>query len=184
MRPGGPKWQRNRRLWAQEIPAKILDWIFDPASLTARLRAVCPGRFHVAVLAQRWLRPAHGEARALGMRPGRYGLVRQVYLCCGDRTLVFARTVIPPGTLSGKERKLASLKTRPLGALLFAEPSLRRVQVSVERLVPGDALYATASRAIQNKPKVIWGRRSLFTIKRKALMVSEYFLPDIPPCKP
>lgn len=167
-----------------EIPGNILDWLLDPASLTERLRAVCLERFHVEVLAQRWSLPAFGEARALGLRHGRYGLVRQVYLRCGDRALVFARTVIPAETLSGDERRLANLRTRPLGGLLFAEPSLRRMHVSIERLMPGDVLYAAATRGISERPAVIWGRRSLFAIKRKALMVSEYFLPGIPPSKP
>jgi len=178
-----PAWLYRRRLLVSAVPDKILDWLLDPASLTERLRAVCSGRLCVEVLTQRWSRPRLNEARELGMLPGRHGLVRQVYLRCDHKVLVFARTVIPAATLSGSEHRLAHLKARPLGGLLFADPTLKRARVAIERLVPGEALYAAATRGIEYGPEVIWGRRSLFSINGKALMVSEYFLPDIPPCK-
>ncbi|MHB8455350.1 MAG: chorismate--pyruvate lyase family protein [Acidiferrobacterales bacterium] len=182
-RPVEPDWLYRHQLQEAAVPAKIQDWLLDPASLTERLRAVCPGRFCVEVLAQRWSRPRLNESQELGMLPGRYGLVRQVYLRCSHKAWVFARTVIPATTLSGPERRLAYLRSRPLGAVLFADPTLKRARVAIERLVPGDALYVAATRGSECGPPVIWGRRSVFTINGKPLMVSEYFFPDIPPCK-
>ncbi len=182
-RPGEPDWRYRRQLQEAAVPAKIQDWLLDPTSLTERLRAVCSGQFCVEVLAQRWSRPRLSEARELGMRPGRHGLVRQVYLRCSHKEWVFARTVVPATTLSGAERRLAYLRSRPLGGVLFADPTLKRARVAIERLVPGDALYVAATRGIQRGPEVIWGRRSVFTINGKALLVSEYFFPEIPPCK-
>ncbi len=176
-------WLYRCRMDVSAAPSEIRNWLLDPASLTGRLRAVCAGRFNVEVLAQRWSLPRSCEALELGVPPGRYGLVRQVYLRCDRQAWVFARTIIPAATLRGPERRLAHLKARPLGGVLFTNSTLKRVRVTIERLVPGDSLYATATRGTGYSPQVIWGRRSLFLINGKVLMVSEYFLPGIPPCK-
>lgn len=181
--PNESLWFRRHRIRLSSVPAETRDWLLDPRSLTGRLQAVCAGRFHVEVVAQRWSHPQTWESRELGVRPGRNSLVRQVYLCCDHKAWVFARTVIPAATLSGRERRLGNLKERPLGGVLFASPTLKRVGLTIERLVPGDALYAAAARGAGIAPPVIWGRRSLFRINGKVLMVSEYFLPGIPQCK-
>lgn len=176
-------WLHRRRMNVSSAPVEMRDWLLDPASLTGRLRAVCAGRFTVEVLAQGWSLPRSCEALELGVPPGRYGLVRQVYLRCDQAAWVYARTVIPAATLRGPERRLGHLKARPLGAVLFSNPTLRRTRVTIERLVPGDVLYAAATHGAGHAPQVIWGRRSLFMINCKTLMVSEYFLPGILPCK-
>jgi chorismate--pyruvate lyase len=95
---------------------------------------------------------------------------------------VFARTVIPRATLTGPRRRLTRLKTRPLGAVLFADPSMQRGPVEIARLTPRDKLYPVALRHLGRQPPEIWGRRSLFTLGGKPLLVSEIFLPGIPPC--
>jgi chorismate--pyruvate lyase len=95
---------------------------------------------------------------------------------------VFARTVIPRDTLVGSNRRLTRLKTRPLGAVLFADPGMERGPVEIARLTPCDRLFPAATRRLASAPEAIWGRRSLFTLAGKPLLVSEIFLPDIPPC--
>jgi chorismate--pyruvate lyase len=90
---------------------------------------------------------------------------------------VFARTVIPVRTLRGRQRRLARLGTRPLGAALFADPHLKRGEVEIARLAPGDGIYEHA--AVQGAADGVWGRRSVFTLKGKPLLVSEFFLPAL-----
>jgi chorismate lyase len=175
-------WRRVRQYLRPSWPHETLAWLLDPASLTRRVVAVCPGRFRVEVVSQGWRRPLLNEARVLGMPAARYAFVRQVYLLCDEQPWVFARTVIPRTTLTGHERRLAHLHTRPLGEVLFADPSMRRGEVEVARLTPGDGLYRSATQRLAVKPAAIWGRRSLFTLSGKPLLVNEIFLPDIPPC--
>lgn len=149
----------------------------DPDSLTRRLQRACGPRFHVRVLAQGWGRPLASERQALGMKRGGRVLLREVCLMCGATPWVFARTVIPVRTLRGRQRRLARLGTRPLGAALFADPGLRRGEVEVARLIPADGIY---ERAVPGGgAEVVWGRRSVFTLRGKPLLVSEFFLPAL-----
>jgi chorismate--pyruvate lyase len=60
---------------------------------------------------------------------------------------------------------------------------MERGEVEVARLTAGDGLYQAASARLDDKPEVIWGRRSLFTLRGKPLLVNEIFLPAIPPCR-
>ena len=63
-----------------------------------------------------------------------------------------------------------------------ADPSTQRGPVEIARLSPCDKLYPSAIRHLTQRPEKIWGRRSLFTLGGKPLLVSEIFLPGIPPC--
>ena len=173
-------WKPNSRFLRPAIPAELYDWLLDPASLTQRLQRLCPGRFRVRVLAQGWGAPRLDEARALGMPAGRRAMIRQVQLLCDDAPWVYARTIIPSTSLCGRLRRLAHLGTRPLGAMLFADPGMRRGIVELACIRHGEALYADATRRIRQRPAGIWGRRSVFRILGKPLLVSEIFLPGFP----
>ncbi|MEK7303548.1 MAG: chorismate lyase, partial [Pseudomonadota bacterium] len=177
-----PVWHVASRLHRRDVPESVLRWLLDPASLTRRIQSACHGCFRVEVLFQGWARPQHNEMRELGMRQGSMGFVREVHLLCDDLPWVFARTVIPRTTLTGPRRCLTRLKSRPLGAVLFADPSMQRGPVEIARLSPCDKLYPAAIRHLAQRPETIWGRRSLFTLGGKPLLVSEIFLPGISPC--
>lgn len=162
-----------------QVPDGVLHWLLDRASLTQRIVSTCPGRFRVKVLAQHWARPMTNEARALGMAPSGHALVRQVQLLCDETPWVYARTIIPRSTLTGGERRLAYLKSRSLGAMLFADPTMRRSEVQISRVTPRDKLYGIVAGQLEQSPEILWGRRSVFTVSNKPLLVSELFLPVV-----
>lgn len=176
-----PRWMPVCQFGRHRIPAPWLDWLLDPDSLTARLRQACQGGFSVRVLAQGVMRPACNEARALGMPAGGRALIREVQLLCKGRPWVFARTVIPLGTLTGRQRRLAHLGNRPLGAVLFADPAMRRSEVEIAAIRPGHVMFDRAVRGLASgqRPGRVWGRRSVFRLNGKPLLVSEVFLPAV-----
>jgi chorismate--pyruvate lyase len=133
----------------------------------------------VQVDSQRWARPLRDERFVLGMRDDRYALVRQVYLLCDGQAKVFARTIVPAFTLTGKEKRLAALGSKPLGAWLFSGHGVTRHRIEYTRLRPGQGLFDAAVRDLPQPPGEIWGRRSLFAVAGKPLLVSEIFLPDV-----
>lgn len=178
-----PIWRAERYLFSGQVPEHIGWWLFDENSLTARIIAACSGQFRVEVISQGWQRPMLNEEQCLKIRASRHALVRQVYLYCNDVPWVFARTVIPRATLRGKEKHLAHLQNKPLGAVLFAEPTMRRSEVEVAEIKPGQRLFHTATARLNTNPSSIWGRRSVFYLHDKPLLVSEIFLPDIPVVK-
>lgn len=187
MKKGMPLWRQQRHIPRGLIPAPMASWLFDAASLTQRLRQVCHGCFQVRVVTQQRLRPLRDERIALGMCDHERALVRMVYLLCDGQPWVFARTVIPLRTLSGAQRRLGHLGNKPLGAMLFADRSMRRSEVEVVRLVPGDRLFKLITAGMTapgpvhpgQPSQALWGRRSVFYLQAKPLLVSEIFLPEI-----
>ena len=164
------------------MPAELDSWLFDSSSLTARLVALCGDRFNVRLLSQRWQKIDPAEASAMGLGHVRSALVRQVLLCCGETPLVYARSVIPSVTVSGAQRRYANMGRRPLGAMLFADRTMRREQVQVSRLPVDHSLMkvlAAAGVDISSTETTVWGRRSVFRVSGKPLLVSEFFLPAI-----
>lgn len=150
----------------------------DEASLTERLIKACSQKFSVKVLNQSWIKPTHSEQKLLSIRQGENVLLRQVILYCGNNPIVFAHSLIPLKTLRGEHRRLGCLKNKPLGKYLFSKPYLKRSSLQWSLIKQNNALY----RIIAKNSTVegdIWGRRSLFHLKQKKLLVSEYFLPAI-----
>ena len=173
-------WKPHRRYLHADIPVDLVHWLLDPASLTLRLQQLCDERFRVRVISQEWGRPLRDEAQALKMDCRAYSIIRQVQLMCADQPWVYARTVIPATSLRGKLQRLAHLGTRPLGAMLFADPGMQRGMVELARILPGHVLHADAMQSAAGHAQTIWGRRSVFRIVGRPMLVSEIFLPGFP----
>ena len=159
------------------VPAALRPWLAERGSLTARLAAACPGRLRVAVLAEGWALPAAEEARRLGLRRGARAWVRHVHLLCGRTPWLFARTVVPAATLRGAGAGLRRLGERPLGELLHRSPGVGRSALEVAPLPAGHPLHRLAWP--RGGAAAIWGRRSVYTMRGRALLVSEFFLPPL-----
>ncbi len=160
------RWTTLRRSYHQVTPTEWYSWLTDSGSLTQRLVKLSRGDFRVEVVRQGWMRPTRSEAKALNMRSRQFALVREVQLIGKGKPWVYARSIIPAQTLTGRQRQLRMLGNRSLGSLLFTDPSMRRgpLQISCLRL--------------QNQSKV-WARRSVFYLSDKPLLVCEVFLPEL-----
>jgi chorismate lyase len=169
----GHRWYPRRQLLAKQPPAQVLSWLFDHASLTTRLKRHCHS-FEVRVLSQQYQRPTLDEQEILAIRQGRFALIRQVCLYCNGAAGVYARTVIPASTLTGRQRVYASLGTRPLGAMLFSDRTMKRDEVMVAEFTLAELPLAESAG-----DGTCWGRRSIFRVGGKPLLVSEYFLPTL-----
>lgn len=179
--PNAPlRWYSRPQLFLHSLPAGFTDWLFDAGSLTRRLRSACSDHFCVRVLRQGWSRPSRDEAGILRLRLDTWAWTREVQLLCNAQPWVFARTLIPAATLRGRGRRLTRLGTRPLGEVLFTEPGVRRGPVEVARIVAGQRLHRHAFGRLVESPDTIWGRRSVFWIDGRPLLVCEIFLPDLP----
>jgi len=168
------RWYHRRQLFNQSIQPSLISWLFDASSLTARLIDLCGKDFSVQVISQQWQKLTTEEARAMSLKNVHAALVRQVYLCCEGVPLVYARTVIPATTIQGAQRRFANMGNRPLGAMLFSDRTMRREDVQVAILPASNALKRFARVDEQ-----VWGRRSVFRVSGRPLLVSEYFLPEI-----
>jgi chorismate lyase len=170
------KWQKRKQCLSTEMPFDIYHWLFDPGSLTAKIKATCPGKFRVHLISENRTTPTPDEIRALGLRYRSHAMIRQVILYCDDTPWVYARSVIPITTLTGPLRRLAHLGNKPLGAVLFSDPSILRGQVEATCM---SAMHENYKLTGMNSENPIWGRRSIFYKQRKKLLVSEFFLPGL-----
>jgi len=155
-------------------------WLLDPNSLTARLKSHCH-QFRVELLGQRVEVCQESEAVAL-ISHGEKVLVREVLLYCDDKPQVFARSLLPLSSLTGTERALASLGTQSLGQVLFNNPSLERQAIEVAEFDATSAVVKMAKKLTlfdesNASEESLWGRRSIFVLEGKPLMVAEVFLP-------
>lgn len=160
---------------ASAPPAVLRAWLRDRGSLTRRLQRHSHNDFKVTVIRQGWQRPRLAEARALGIPPAQYALVREVILSGCGQPWVYARSILPAQTLVGPLCYLRRLDNRPLGALLFGNPSIRRGPVVVLRW-PQEQLPQGLR---QRGAPALWGRYSVFHHGRKGILVTEVFLPAL-----
>lgn len=155
-------------------------WLSDRGSLTRRLQALCPN-LRVQRLRQSVAKPNPDESAVLDLRAGQRALIREVLLICGDTPLVYAHSVIPLAGLRGPWVALSALGNRPLGAALFANPKVRRHPLQYQLLDARHPLYPRATASLAEKPARLWMRRSLFSLAGQPLLVTEVFLPTLPP---
>lgn len=168
------RWQPMNRWPKKDRPSlELINWLEDSGSLTARLIELSHGAFRVDVQRQYLGIPMLSEQKALGMKRATLALIREVVLIGEDRPWVFARSVLPITSLCGELRHLRKQGTRPLGAFLFNQPHLQRSPLAIARI--GDQHAYVPTQLSQGKD--LWGRRSIFYLKGKPLLVSEVFLP-------
>jgi len=175
-----PVWRPAGNALRATLPRQLRTWLYDSASLTLRLQQVSGGDFRVRLLSQRWQRPLLNERLALAMGHHEYAMVRQVQLICKGEPWVYARSVIPARTMSGAGRQLSKLGSRPLGAFLFARDGVVREPMEIACVHPNEMIYDDATAGAGVKQQAVWGRRSVFRLEQKPLLVSEFFLPAIP----
>lgn len=164
------RWFTTHALMAP--PANLKPWLIDSGSLTAKLIQRSQGNFRVQVLLQIHARVSRNEAMALGIKPQQLALIREVILLGNNQHWVFARSVLPLTTLTGSLRHLRKQGSRPLGAFLFSQPHLTRSPIALS-LINRHHGYVPAA-LIGDEP--VWGRRSIFYVDGKPLLVSEVFL--------
>ena len=155
------------------IPHIWHNWLSDTGSLTDRLIKLSRGDLRVQIINQELQQPRFSEKQMLGLDNRTLALVREVILSGLGQPWVFARSVVPLKTMTGRLRKLKQLDNRPLGALLFNDPTMTREPVQVACFQSSKLLDV---HSFDTKINPLWGRRSVFRLDKKPLLVSEIFL--------
>lgn len=167
------RWRNQKACISSAPNIETKSWLFDKRSLTARLINHCDGKFSVKVLSVCRGTPLPDEIKALNLTMRSRAIIRQVLLLCDGQPLVYARTIIPISSLRGPLRGVVLLGNKSLGAILFADKSMRRLPVEA----------ALVSRYQGHIPlpvaEPIWGRRSVFILKQRSVLVNEFFLPAL-----
>jgi len=161
-----------------QMPENLGPWLIDNGSLTRKLVALSKDQFKVQVLRQELATPGAAEANALKMTQQTPVMIREVVLKGRGRPWVFARSILPMTTMTGRLAGLRTLSNQPLGELLFQDPSMTREPLEAACL-PARILSVPAALAAGDEP--LWARRSVFFLDQKPLLVSEVFLSEFKP---
>ena len=161
-----------------QMPENLGPWLIDNGSLTRKLVALSKDQFEVQVLRQEVATPGAAEANALKMTQQTPVMIREVVLKGRGRPWVFARSILPMTTMTGRLAGLRTLSNQPLGELLFQDPSMTREPLEAACL-PARILSVPAALAAGDEP--LWARRSVFFLDQKPLLVSEVFLSEFKP---
>lgn len=148
------------------------DWLFEPGSLTARLKALSQHDFNVEVLREGWLPLRPDEAEALDVPLTTEAWVREVFLCGKNTPWVFARSIATKDSLAQSGFPLKELGTKPLGEVLALHEAFVRGQMHTYHY-PKEWLPAPYNT------KPCWARRSCFTKGPLQVLVCEVFLPEL-----
>ena len=170
-----PNWQYHS-IQYHVLPRSLACWLLDLGSLTQKLLQKAQGHFRIDVLQQRVQQPRRSEYQALSLNHRHWAVVREAILYGHNKPWVYARTVIPLSTLKGSLRRLHYLGNRSLGSELFADPSMQRQSLELAVI---NKPYLPKHDDLQTSTSPVWGRRSLFFLKNKPLLVSEVFLEDL-----
>ena len=171
-------WQAAHGRILVQMPENLGPWLIDNGSLTRKLVVLSKDQFEVQVLRQEVATPDAAEANALKMTQQTPVMIREVVLKGRGRPWVFARSILPMTTMTGRLAGLRTLSNQPLGELLFQDPSMTREPLEAACL-PARILSVPAALAAGDEP--LWARRSVFFLDKKPLLVSEVFLSEFKP---
>ena len=172
-----PRWLKNVQGVRHHMPVSVQSWVYEPYSLTARLRSDYGNQVAVKLLHQQWQTPFLRERQILGQAEQRFCFIREVLLHVQNRPLILARTVIPRHSVKVARSNLSRLGSRPLGEILFGSPSLERMDMTVTLVKP--QLWTNSIRENTLIEDSVWGRRTVYALDAQEILVSEFFLSDI-----
>ena len=172
-------------------------WLINAGSLTARLQ-LRYSHFAVKPVAVKYAKPLHDEAVLLYLPAHKTALIREVLLIGNNQPVVFAHSVLPRTSLRGAWNGLGRLGNKPLGTMLFANPKVKRTPLEYKKLPRQHPISMRVSRInnqlqlvysagttpaaaehMQNSPKALWARRSIFSLNCARILVTEVFLPKL-----
>jgi len=175
------KWKDTMLIGDTPVSGDLLACLLEPGSLIKHLEKFSPREISLSLETQLWKKPHPDESKLLGLRSGGYSLLRETFLTCDAHPWVYARTIIPPHTLLGS-RRLAHWGNKPLGHYLFSDKLTYRGKIEIARIktsnIPYDPIYNLAIE----EDHLLWGRRSIFYIKNKPLLLIEILLPEAIKC--
>lgn len=172
-----PKWRENRMGVRHTLPVDVQSWTYEAGSLTQRLRSFYGNSVGVSVLLQRWQSPFLSERRLLDLPEHHYCLIREVLLHANGKPLILARTIIPGDTIKVAKNKLSHLGNRPLGEIIFSYPKLQRLDLNISLVA--QKTWTQPAIAKGHIDQGLWGRRTVYSIAQRQMLVSEFFLPEV-----
>lgn len=168
-----PNARLTQRLYTQQDCARLFispiqqAWLFDRASLTNKLQAICP-ELKVKTRFEGWGTAYPFERQALELTHHRVW-IREVSLCCETTPWIYARSVTSAVAKGQPWAFVRHQGEQPLGQRLFQDATIER-----------DEFFFSQwqwPRLISNWPQAEYGRHCIYRRNQSPLLLSEVFLP-------
>lgn len=169
-------WPSSRGGWKSHLQLQdtpLRSWLTDKGSLTRKIQNCC-NQFRVTIISQALAYPFTDESAVFGLRNRRLAWVREVSLYADGCPVVYARSVLSQESMRGAWQVLSKIGNKPIGAVLFSDPGIRRSQLVYKKL---DAQHSLRHILVRNE--TLWARRSVFIRDKMPLLVNEVFMPEI-----
>lgn len=174
-------WQNKESAETNISDKRVQPFLFQEGSLTHYIQQCCSGSFKVEVITESWNQAMSDETELLSLANNEKTFIRKSLLKNDDQILVYARTIIPEKTLTGKNEKLTMLGDKPLGDVLFNDTSTYRAKMRYAKIPVDCELHNEATKGLGITIE-LWGRRSLVLFEQQPLLITEIFLPAILKC--
>ncbi|WP_199609884.1 chorismate--pyruvate lyase family protein [Flocculibacter collagenilyticus] len=158
-----------------ELSPNLADWLLHTGSLTERLKASCDV-FYVELLGQHQIQLSNNMQKLLDC-DDEQACLREVILRCDDKPIVYAQSLFPLSSLTGEQQRLAHLGHQPLGEVLFQDPSMQRQPFELATFDNTSAVAKLSNMLGHTAVQPMFGRRSVFRVNHKPILVNEIFLP-------
>lgn len=147
---------------SHRVDPAIQRLLYDQGSLTQQLIDVSNGRFRVQAVELAWRNILLDDLRKLfgPVATSQKFWSRKTVLLCEGAPAVLAHSLLPEHAAQSALGQVLALGEQPLGEYLFSQTGLKR----------GAFQIAQSERGF-------WGRRSIFYLDSKPIMVAEFFLP-------
>ncbi len=166
------KWYKNLD---SSVPPNLSAWLLHEGSFMERLKNHGIFGAKITIINESWQLPFDDEKEILPIESE--ALVREVWITSENKCWMLARSVIPSGFLKGKFKALQDLNTRPIGTILFQDKNIVRSEFEFRLIDHTFDLYHQLKNNMQNTK--MYARRSLFSIEKDALLLTEVFMPDM-----
>jgi chorismate-pyruvate lyase len=174
-----PLWTTKTRDLNPRPDANLCWWLEKPYVLSRAFKQHCQ-TLEVELLDMRWTEPQADERTYLDCHTDQH-LVRQIHLCADSSPWSFARVIIPKPTYNANQYAFDHLGEGLIGeTLLYNNPKMQRS--AFEFAVRSRDFCQTNFPLL--KPELyhhfVFARRSRFVLDGLPLIISEYFLKDLP----
>lgn len=180
----GSRWYKYHILQESATSPSVQAWLLHSGSFMQRLREYGISDAQIHILFNEWHYAEYWENELLNIANATPVIVREVLIHSEKKYWMFARSIFPPSLLTGEESHLMDLQTRPLGSILFNHPEMERSPFSYQCLHEGmhwhqRIMHYLSVACTQQIFKELWARYSVFHLQKKALLLTEVFLPDV-----
>ena len=128
----------------RQLTPVLYNHLADNGSLTRRVRLACSGQFEVKLINHETVQANDQECALLGLSSAAQALSRQVFLCCNQKPLIFARTIIglveKNRSLTDRIEKLGGISTGHLQKLSRQLPLIDHFEIAVNTVEPFQCL--------------------------------------------